>query len=710
MILEGIFKKAVSKLFGDKQSRDMKRYLPKVEQINEIYSGMASLSDEQLRAKTDEFRARLAAGETLDDVVHEAFAVVKEACRRHCGQTDIVCGKPLMWNMVPYDVQLIAGLALFEGNIAEQQTGEGKTLTAVLPLYTHALTGKGAHLITVNDYLAKRDCEWNKPIFEFLGLTVDCIDYSEPHTPERRKAYLGDIVYGTNNEFGFDYLRDNMTPHRDALVQRELYFGIVDEVDSILIDEARTPLIISGAVERPTDQYDKIKPMVERLVRKQVELINEFVANAQKTFEATEKGNRDSEWEVGRLLLLARKGAPKHKRLMKVTADSPVVERYIGRVEREFMIEKKIHELEADLYYVIDEKGHNIDLTEKGRQMLAPTNPDMFVLHDLVEAFSEIEGNENLTPEQKEEGKRKARIANETRADELHNIAQLLRAFSLYEKDVEYVVEDNKVIIVDENTGRKMPGRRWSDGLHQAVEAKESVRVEAETQTLATVTVQNFFRMYKRLAGMTGTAETEAAEFFHTYKMDVVVVPPNVTTRRTDFNDYIYRTKREKYNAVIDEIIFYHKARLPVLVGTVSVEVSELLSRMLRRTGISHNVLNAKNHQREADIIADAGKPGQVTIATNMAGRGTDIKLQPAEDMMSGEKDVKGLPIIEVTAEDEDGKPHQDKIPYGLQIIGSERHEARRIDRQLRGRSGRQGDAGSSQFFMALEDDLMRLF
>ena len=710
MVFEGIFKKFASFIFGDKQSRDMKRYRPMADQVNEIFAGLASLTDEELRAKTDEFRQRLAGGETLDDIVLEAFAVVREACRRHCGKEWLVREKPLEWNMVPYDVQLIAGLALFEGHIAEQQTGEGKTLTAVLPLYVHALTGKGAHLVTVNDYLSRRDCEWNGPIFKVLGLTVDCIDYYEPNTPERRAAYHCDVTYGTNNEFGFDYLRDNMATSRERLVQRELNYGIVNEVDSILIDEARTPLIISGPVDRSTHQYDKIKPMVERLVRMQVTLVNDFVAEAEQAFEAMSKGDREAEWQVGRLLLLSRKGAPKHRRLMRMVAGNPSVERYIGRVERDFMVEKKMHELEADLYYVIDEKGHNIDLTEKGRLAISPQDPDMFVLQDLVEQIAEIENDPALTEGEKEVKKTQGRRANEQRADELHNISQLLRAYSLYEKDVEYVVEENKVIIVDENTGRKMAGRRWSDGFHQAVEAKENVKIEIETQTLATITVQNFFRMYKRLAGMTGTAETEAAEFYHTYKMDVVVVPPNVATRRTDFDDVVYRTKREKYNAIIDEITYYNKLRLPILVGTVSVEVSELLSRMLRRTGVSHNVLNAKNHAREADIVADAGKPGQVTIATNMAGRGTDIKLQPDPAMGNGKLDPKGLPIVDAVIEKDNGVEEKIEIPYGLQIVGSERHEARRIDRQLRGRSGRQGDAGSARFFLSLEDDLMRLF
>ncbi len=710
MAIQALFKTITKKIFGDKQTRDMRRYQPMVEEINAHYAALKSLSDDELRAKTDAFRERLNKGETLDDIVLEAFAVVKDACRRHAGKKWLVRGKELDWNMVPYDVQLIGALALYEGKIAELQTGEGKTLTAVMPLYVHALTGKGSHLVTVNDYLAKRDAEWNGPIFEFLGLTVDCIDHYAPNTPQRRAAYRCDITYGTNNEFGFDYLRDNMATAKDHLVQRELNFAIVDEVDSILIDESRTPLIISGPVDRSTHQYDKIKPGVEKLVRRQLSLVNDLMAEAERAFKELQSGDKDAEWALGKNLLLCRKGAPKHKRLMRMLSANPTVDRYVSRVERDFMVEKRMHELDAELYYVIDEKGHNIDLTEMGREALSPNDPDMFILNDLVEVIASIEGREDLSDEDKEKKKALARQANDTRAEELHNISQLLRAYSLYEKDVEYVVEDNKVVIVDSNTGRKMPGRRWSDGLHQAVEAKENVKIEIETQTLATITVQNFFRMYNRLSGMTGTAETEATEFYHTYKMDVVVVPPNVPTRRNDMDDVIYRTKREKLSALMDEVTYYHELGLPVLVGTVSVEVSELLSRMFRRQGLSHNVLNAKNHEREADIVADAGKPGQITIATNMAGRGTDIKLQPDMINWSGPVDLKGLPIISSTFEGDKGQAETIEIPYGLQIIGSERHESRRIDRQLRGRSGRQGDAGSSRFFLSLEDDLMRLF
>ena len=709
MIFEGFFKALLAKIFGDKQSRDMKIYLPMVEEINRHYAALESLSDEQLRAKTDEFRQRLENGEEMDDLFLEAFAVVKDACRRMCGKQWVWDGQEQTWQMVPYDVQLVGAIALYEGKIAELQTGEGKTLTAIMPLYAHALHGR-SHLVTHNDYLAKRDAEWNGPVFEFLGLTVDCIDKYEPNSPERREAYGCDITYGTNNEFGFDYLRDNMVTRSERIVQGDLNYGIVDEVDSILIDEARTPLIISGPVDRSTHRYDKMKPPVEKIVRRQTDLVNGFMREALDRIQEVTDGDRDEEWEIGRLLLLVRKGAPKHRRLMRLVAEKPVAERWIGRVERDFMVEKKMHELDADLYYVIDEKGHNIDLTEQGRTALSPNDPEMFVLHDIVEMVSEVDALEGLTDDEKDQKKEEARRANDQRAEEVHNISQLLRAYSLYEKDVEYVIEDNKVIIVDESTGRKMPGRRWSDGLHQAVEAKENVKIEIETQTLATITVQNCFRMYDRLAGMTGTAETEAAEFYHTYKMDVVVVPPNVPTRRADNNDVIYRTKREKYNAIIDEIRFFNELKVPVLVGTVTVEVSELLSRMLRRQGVSHNVLNAKNHAREAEIVREAGQPGQVTIATNMAGRGTDIKLLPGDLEGTGERDVKDNPILKTSVEVDEGKFEEMEIPYGLQIIGSERHEARRIDRQLRGRSGRQGDAGSSRFFLSLEDDLMRLF
>lgn len=727
----------LTKLFGNKQKRDMRRIYPIVEEINAIYEELSELSEEELRGKTDEFRQRYAEGETLDDLLPEAFAVIKEACRRNVGRTWTAGGSEITWDMVPFDVQLAGGIALHQGRIAEMATGEGKTLVAIMPLYLNALAGRGVHLVTVNDYLARRDSEWMGKIFEYLGLTIGCLDITEPSTAERRGMYACDITYGTNHEFGFDYLRDNMVQDADQMVQqRGHFYAIVDEVDNILIDEARTPLIISGPVDRSTHRYDEIKPIVYELVKKQNDLINRFVSEAEELLQK-QPGDR----MAGIRLLQAQKGLPKHKRLMKCKSE-PGVQTLIEKTELEFMAEKKMPELDEQLYYVNDERGHQIDLTEMGRQALSPTNPRLWELPDIVEEIAAIDagdfeviettdgkrlllsgtvderkaarredggidissheatvrvaaakfsraipGSEIDKPE-REAFKEQIRGEHAVQSEKLHNISQLLRAYSLYEKDKDYVIQDNKVIIVDEFTGRLMHGRRWSDGLHQAVEAKEGVEIEIETQTLATITLQNYFRMYKKLAGMTGTAETEAGEFSHTYKMDVTVVPTNRPCIRKDENDVIYKTKREKYNAVIDEIVRCNNEKLPVLVGTVSVEVSEVLSRLLARRKIFHNVLNAKNHQREAEIIRFAGQPGAVTIATNMAGRGTDIKLHP--DVI--QKDAKG------------------KMSGGLQVIGTERHEARRIDRQLRGRSGRQGDPGRSKFFISLEDDLMRLF
>ncbi len=733
---KAMIKKLFAKVFGTKQMRDVRRLWPIVERINQHYEQLQSLTDEELRAKTDEFRQRLKEGETLDDLLPEAYAVVKEACRRHLGKKWMAAGSEITWDMVPFDVQLLGAIVLHQGKIAEMATGEGKTLVAVMPLYLNALAGQGVHLVTVNDYLARRDAEWMGKIFEFLGMTVGCLDKTQPGTPERRAQYECDITYGTNHEFGFDYLRDNMAVDADQIVQRRGHFyAIVDEVDNILIDEARTPLIISGPVDRSTHQYKEIKPLVYELVKRQNELVNKLIDEA----EALLKEDKES-YEAGIKLLTAQKGLPKHKRLMKLRSE-PGIQGLIEKVELDFLRDKRMPEIEEQLYYVIDEKGRQVDLTEKGRQTLSPTNPKLWELPDIVEEIAAIDAGDfevleltdgrrvlvNGRSEQrgsyrKEEGweiprhngiqripqslvarvipgaevprferehiKELLRNEHAIQTEKLHNIAQLLRAYSLYERDVDYVVQDNKVIIVDEFTGRLMHGRRWSDGLHQAVEAKEGVEIEPETQTLATITLQNYFRMYKKLAGMTGTAETEANEFLHTYNMDVVVIPTNKPCIRIDEDDLIYKTKREKYNAVIEEIVRLHEQGLPVLVGTVSVEVSELLSRMLTRKRIPHNVLNAKNHQREAEIIRNAGQPGAVTIATNMAGRGTDIKLHP-----------------DVIRYDENGRP-----TGGLQVIGTERHEARRIDRQLRGRAGRQGDPGRSIFYVSLEDDLMRLF
>ncbi|MCB2153654.1 preprotein translocase subunit SecA [bacterium] len=621
---------------------------------------------------------------SLDEILPEAFAAVKEACRRHIGKKWMAGGAEIEWNMVPFDVQLAGGISLHEGNISEMATGEGKTLVAILPLYINALTARGAHLVTVNDYLSKRDSEWMTPIFNFLGMSVGCIDKSEPHTPERRHAYRCDITYGTNNEFGFDYLRDNMALDKAQLVQRPHHYCIIDEVDSVLIDEARTPLIIAGPVDRSTHQYDKLLPMVRELVNKQQMLVGRLAKEAQDLLEE----DPDS-WEGGYKLLLCGKGMPKHNRYMKLRED-PHNNKLQDKIENQLMLEKKMRELEKELYFMVEEKNRQLELTEKGRMTLSPQDPDYFVLPDLLDEFAKVEQNESLTKEDREAEKLEIRKKHDEKSEELHSISQLLHAFALKNRDVDYVIEEGKIVIVDEYTGRKMPGRRWSDGLHAAVEAKEGVTIEKETQTLATITIQNYFRLYEKLSGMTGTAETEASEFAHTYSMDVVVIPSNVPTARQDLDDIIYKTKREKYKAVIDEIERLHGLNLPILVGTTSVAVSETVSRMLRAKRLSHAVLNAKNHQREAEIVANAGKPGSITIATNMAGRGTDIKLG------EGVRDSRDT--------------DDDEWPGGLQIIGTERHESRRIDRQLRGRAGRQGDPGTSRFFVSLEDDLMRWF
>ncbi len=700
--------KVMARLFGTKQERDMKQLQPIIDQINAHYEQYQQLSEDELKGKTQEFKKRLAKGETLDDLLPEAFAVVKEACRRHLGQKWVAANNEITWDMVPFDVQLAGAVILHRGNIAEMATGEGKTLAATMPLYLNTLTGGGVHLVTVNDYLAMRDCEWMGKIYEFLGLSVGCILMNmEP--AERRKQYACDITYGTNNEFGFDYLRDNMAVSEEGLVQRGHYYAIVDEVDNVLIDEARTPLIISGPVDRSTHRYDKMQPCVAELVQKQSLLVNRLLTEAQSLLEEDGK-----EYEAGIKLLQSQKGTPKNKRFTKLRSD-PTNQRLIERVENDFMRDKRVPELEADLFYVIDEKGHSTDLTEKGRQALSPDNPEMFVLPDLVEEVAQIEARTDIEDRQKENFKEKVRTEHDVRAEELHNISQLLRAYSLFEKDVDYVIQDNKVIIVDEFTGRLMPGRRYSDGLHQALEAKEHVQIERETQTLATITLQNYFRMYDKRAGMTGTAETEAQEFHHTYKMDVAVVPTNRPVRRVDYNDVVYRTRREKYNAIIDEIVRLHEMKLPILVGTVSVEVSETLSRVLRRKGISHSVLNAKYHAKEAEIIREAGKQGAVTIATNMAGRGTDIKLGPGvvkcpRCCIECDLDCESTPECKGVKTRKEYLHCLQDCPCGLQIVATERHEARRIDRQLRGRSGRQGDPGASRFFLSLEDDLMRLF
>lgn len=693
-----MFQKILSKVFGTKTERELKRLWPIVDRINEIYEKIKGVD---LGKQSEDLKKRVREGEPLDEILPEAFALVKEACRQLMGKKWSVVDIETEWNMIPFDVQLIGGIVLHEGKIAEMKTGEGKTLVATMPLYLNALTGRGVHLVTVNDYLARRDREWMGPVYESLGLTVGVLQQGMENEA-RKQAYNCDITYGTNNEFGFDYLRDNMVWRFEDKVQRGHYYAIVDEVDSILIDEARTPLIISGPVERETKGFDELNPIVRKLNEHQSILVNRIVEAARKLLE------EGKEKEAGIKLLQARRGAPKNKQLLKLEQE-PGIKRLIEETELNFLREKSFHKIDEELYFVIDEKSHIVDLTEKGRQLIAPNNPQMFVLPDLSEKIGKIDKDETLTPKEKLFAKEKAYEEYAKKSEILANLRALLKAYSLFERDVEYVVQDGKVVIVDEFTGRLMPGRRFSDGLHQALEAKEGVRVQEETQTFATITIQNYFRMYEKLAGMTGTAATEANEFWEIYKLDVVEIPTKEPVRRIDYEDIVYRSKREKYNAIIDEIIKWHKLKRPILVGTTSVEVSEVLSRLLQMKGIPHEVLNAKHHQREAVIVARAGQLGAVTIATNMAGRGTDIKL--------GDGVVKcSKCCIKCIDEDCSNCVHEYKkecfadVPCGLYIIGTERHEARRIDNQLRGRSGRQGDPGSSRFFLSLEDDLMRIF
>jgi preprotein translocase subunit SecA len=871
-----MFNRVLKRVFGTKSERDLKKATPAIEAINRFYTEYHTLSDRDLRYRTEQFRDRLASGETPDDLIPEAFGAVKELCRRLVGKTWSVCDIDTQWNMVPFDVQLMGAIVLHEGKIAEMATGEGKTLVATMPLYLNAISGRGAHLVTVNDYLAKRDSQWMGKIYQLMGLIVECIQHDLTTEP-RKNAYRADITYGTNNEFGFDYLRDNMEKDKDRRVQRRHNYAIVDEVDSILIDEARTPLIISGPVtdigdakstlshisylprlyergrrfidviemegadDRFTlhakessatlEQYSSLKPVVNQMVKEQVRLVNQLLADAESKLAAEE------EYEAGISLLSSRRGSPKNRKLMKLMEDGGL-RKLVERVETDFMREKRLHVLDQQLYYSIDEKSNSVDLSERGRLFLeanyrpqtggktkkavaaadlgvslvsddgtmdfsdgtkemltseekmdplvewiyslvfekvsedtaadGETDSDaaspeknaargsgagcsrdsLFVLPSFAEASQIIESDtQDLLrqalvagacsasgdgPGEKEvssfvaswlQGQPKvvsgikAKLGEkleddyDERGTRLHSIAQLLKAFSLFQKDVDYIVKDSAVLIVDQFTGRLMPGRRYSEGLHQALEAKEGVRVERETQTLATITIQNYFRLYEKLAGMTGTAETEASEFWEIYKLDVVVIPTNEPVRRVDYEDVIYLTQREKYTAIIDEIQRMHEMGRPVLVGTVSVEVSEVLSRMLKRKGIEHSVLNAKYHEQEARIVSKAGQKGAVTIATNMAGRGTDIKL--------GDGIVKcELCCYKCTGGDCSACPKAEnmseaclkEMPCGLHIIGTERHESRRIDRQLRGRSGRQGDPGSSRFYLSLEDDLMRLF
>jgi preprotein translocase subunit SecA len=752
-----MLKNVMRALFGTSHDREVKKYWPRVEEINQIFDDLQRLSEEELRAQTEKFRTRIDEGtqalqaeledlraekrraensveredasqriqnvekqlhlqtqEILDEILPEAFATVKEACRRLVGTEVQVTGQALTWDMVPYDVQLIGGMSLHHGKVAEMATGEGKTLVATMPLYLNALTGRGVHLVTVNSYLAQRDSEWMGHLYTYLGLTVGCIDLHEPGSPERRDAYHADITYGTNNEFGFDYLRDNMVHTLDQRVQRPHYFAIIDEVDSVLIDEARTPLIISGPVGSDTNMaYGRYNGSVAELYRRQGRLVGDLIAQAERDVA---EGNA---YAAGEKLLLARRGMPKNKRLMKMFADDPGLQKVVQKVEADYMRDKSLHQLDEALLFAMDEKGHNVHLTDQGLDVLAPGEHDAFIIPDLSEVVHRVEEDPDLSIEEKRDQRSELERAYAEKSEKMHVIHQLLKAYALFQKDEQYVVQDGQVIIVDEFTGRMMAGRRWSDGLHQAVEAKENVTVRGETQTLATITIQNYFRMYDKLGGMTGTAETEETEFSSIYALDVMVVPTNRPIVREDRHDLIYKTKREKYNAMIQEIERLHLLELPVLVGTVSVDVSETLSRMLKRRGIPHEVLNAKYHGREASIVAQAGRPKAVTIATNMAGRGTDIKLGPGvKDMRTvGWCKEHGIDVSQLVPRDParmvdlEAQPDDYLVePGGLHIIGSERHESRRIDRQLRGRAGRQGDPGASQFFLSLEDDLMRLF
>ena len=715
-----------TKIFGTKHDKDVKRIMPLVNEINEYYEKFKSLSDDEIKAKTVEFKELinsrvqdledqkkglqdklqndvLTAPEisdttqqikslgneifniieaTLDEILPQAYAVVKQACFRlkEQGFSYVYAGQQAVWDMVPYDVQLIGSIVLHEGKIAEMTTGEGKTLVAVSAVYLNALAGRGVHIVTVNDYLAKRDAEWMSPVYNYLGMSVGSIQ-SNMENDQRERIYNCDITYGTNNEFGFDYLRDNMVVEMNHMVQREHWFAMVDEVDSVLIDEARTPLIISGPVPQTDQKFEEMNPKVKRLIEAQSRYINGIVAEAE---EYLKKGTKEDTEKAGVNLFTAYKGLPKHKKLTKILQDAEN-QKLKRDTELFFMRDqgRRMHEIDDTLYYTIDEKSHQIDISEKGRELLGARedDPNMFVIPDIAAQMSALEGDTNLDPVEKQRLKDEFHLIYAERSDIIHTIHQLLRAYSLYEKDVDYVIQEGKVMIVDEFTGRILDGRRYSEGLHQAIEAKEAVKVEKDTQTFATITLQNYFRLYRKLAGMTGTADTEAAEFEKIYELDVVVIPTNRPLIRNDQEDLIFRTKREKFNAVIQEIIKLNEEGRAVLVGTASVEVSEVISKMLKRFNIKHNVLNAKHHDKEAEIISGAGRKGAITIATNMAGRGTDIKID-----------------------------HDVRKAGGLAILGSERHDARRIDRQLRGRAGRQGDPGSSIFYISLEDNLMRLF
>ena len=678
----------LASLFKRLAGRHYRKFLesarPVVARINEVENTYQALTDEQLRAKTEEFRARVKGGEALDAILPEAFAAVKNAARRLVGQTVNVCDHELGWDMVHFDVQLIGGLAIHQGKIAEMATGEGKTLVSTLPLYLNALTGRNTQLVTVNDYLARRDSEWMGHLYRFLGLTVGCIQQQMP-SALRREMYGCDVTYGTASEFGFDYLRDNgMATRAEDQVQRDHWFCIVDEIDSILVDEARTPLIISGPAPIEREQpFTRLKPSIDGLVSAQLRLCNKLVGEAKALLDANPNPKLEDFQQALRRLMQVKLGNPKNKLLLRIM-EQPGHRKALDKFETEMnsdLQKAELYRLKEDLYYVIDERQHQADLSELGRRTLRPDEPDAFVLPDLATEHSEIDKDAKLSLEEREERKRASQERYAQVSEQIHAISQLLRAYSIYERDVEYVVAEGKVMIVDENTGRVMPGRRWSDGLHQAIEAKEGVNIERETRTYATITIQNYFRLYDKLAGMTGTAETEATEFSDIYKLAVQVVPTNKPCIRIDRNDSIFKTRRDKFAAVVKEIEEAHRRGQPVLVGTVSVESSEVLSRMLKRANLVHTVLNAKFHAQEADIVARAGQRGAITIATNMAGRGTDIKL--------------GEGVRELG---------------GLYVIGTERHESRRIDRQLRGRCSRQGDPGLTKFFLSLEDDLMRLF
>ena len=695
-----LFSKILTKVFGKKSDKDIKRIMPKVELINKKFKEIESWDENKLKNQILHHKAQIIklrdsvkskndsdnlSAKELDELIYEqeqnylndnlpeVYAVVKDAARRLFGTEFNVMGQTMTWDMVHYDVQLIGGIVLHEGNIAEMKTGEGKTLVSTLPIVLNALTGRGVHVITVNDYLAQRDSQWMGHLYSYLGLSVGCI-LNQMAPSQRKEQYSKDITYGTNNEFGFDYLRDNMSVVPEDQVQTGHVFGIVDEVDSVLIDEARTPLIISGQVDAPNNQkYKEFKKSVENVIRKQMSLVNSMLTDIEALLET-------DNYKAGEILLTAQRGMPKHKRLLKLY-QLKGTKKLIHKVENDYLRDKKLHEIDEKLLFSIEEKSGIIDLTEKGREVLSPSNSENFIIPDLGEEFHKIDQNKSFTSKEKIQKKEEVQSLHAERSDRIHAINQLLKAYTLFEKDVDYIVQDKKVLIIDEHTGRIMHGRRFSDGLHQSLEAKENVEIERETQTMATITIQNYFRMYEKLAGMTGTALTEAGEFMQIYKLDVVEIPTNKPVLRKDNEDLIYKTKNAKYNAVIDKITELFKKGQPVLVGTTSVEESETLSRMLRRKKISHNVLNAKQHQKEAEIITNAGAKNAITISTNMAGRGTDIKLS---------NDVKKL--------------------GGLYILGTGRHESRRIDLQLRGRAGRQGDLGESTFYISLEDNLMRLF